>query len=68
MLLLLKIKKLVKNHVSFDKFIQKYLIHYNFYESTIEIKDEKFRIIESIPLRLFRFRPSKKARNLLKQL
>lgn len=44
------------------------LVHYNYYEDTIEIKNSKFEILESLPLKFFKFKPSQKAKQYLKQM
>ena len=67
-MLYLKIKKLIRNKISFDRDIQRYHIHYNYYEEAIEIKNERYEILEQIPLKLFKFRPSSLAKRLLKMI
>jgi len=67
-MLYFKIKRLIGNKISFDRAIQRYHIHYNYYEEAIEIKNERYEILEQIPLKLFKFRPSSMAKKLLKMI
>jgi hypothetical protein len=67
-MLYFKIKRLIRNKISFDRTIKKYHVHYNYYEDSIEIKNEKYEILEQIPLKLFKFRPSSMAKRLLAEV
>ena len=68
MILYCRLKRLIKGRVFFDRWIGSMLVHYNYYEDTIEIKNSKFEILESLSLKFFKFKPSQKAKQYLKQM
>lgn len=68
MLLYCRLKTLIGDNVCFDRWVGDTLIHFNYYENALEIKNKKFEIVERIPLIFFKFRPSPYAKNLLSKI
>lgn len=48
-----RIKKCIGSRVCYDRWIDRKLVHYNFYENSIEIKDDTFNIIYDCKIKLF---------------
>ena len=48
-----RIKKCIGCKVCYDKWLDNKLVHYNFYENQIEIKDDLFNILYDCKIRLF---------------
>lgn len=49
----IKIKKCLKGHFLYDRWVDGYLVHYNFYDNTIEIKDKAFKDVYYVDINLF---------------
>lgn len=48
-----KIRKHVKNHFLFDKWVNDVLVHYNFYENQIELKDRDLKLLYYVDIKPF---------------
>lgn len=48
-----KIKKCIKDRVSWDREALGYHVHYNFYDTEIEIKDKSYQVLASIDIAYF---------------
>lgn len=51
-MLYFKIKKAIEGRLSFDVLVGRYQVHYNYYEHSIEIK-ENFQFLEKIEIKPF---------------
>lgn len=48
-----RIRKCIDNRICYDKWVDKKLVHYNFYENQIEVKDDSFNILYDCKIKLF---------------
>lgn len=57
--LFFKFKILLKDHVSYDKHVyfkgRHFLVHYNYYSDSLELKNTKYDLLGEIKLRLSNF-------------
>ena len=61
-----RIRKCIDNRICYDKWVNNMLVHYNFYENQVEIKNKSFNILYDCKIRLF-MKVDKKWKSLFKE-
>jgi len=66
----IKLKMMLGDKISYDRWIslggRNFLVHYNYYEKCMEIKDESYNVLQSFFIRPLMFRYDRQLMSVLK--